>query len=120
MKILAFDKTGTLTCGTPEMVAVESVSNAYSNVDLFRFAACAEQLSEHPLGKAVVRCYKKTGAAPLPAAEEFRMLPGRGVGAVVDGVPVLAGNPELLHEQGIAFTVPAAAEAQLQQGATVI
>lgn len=94
MKILAFDKTGTLTCGTPEMVAVESVSNAYSNVDLFRFAACAEQLSEHPLGKAVVRCYKKTGAAPLPAAEEFRMLPGRGVGAVVDGVPVLAGNPE--------------------------
>lgn len=85
VKILAFDKTGTLTCGTPEMVAVESVSNAYSNVDLFRFAACAEQLSEHPLGKAVVRCYKKTGAAPLPAAEEFRMLPGRGVGAVVDG-----------------------------------
>ena len=120
VKILAFDKTGTLTCGTPEVVAVESVSNAYSNVDLFRFAACAEQLSEHPLGKAVVRCYKKTGAAPLPAAEEFRMLPGRGVGAVVDGVPVLAGNPELLHEQGIAFTVPAAAEAQLQQGATVI
>ena len=120
VKVLAFDKTGTLTCGTPEVVAVESVSGPYTNVQLFRFAASAEQLSEHPLGKAVVRCYKKTGGAELAKAEDFRMIPGRGVSAVVDGVHLLAGNPELLREQGAAFTVPAAAEKQLQNGATVI
>lgn len=42
VKILAFDKTGTLTCGTPEVVAVESLSDAYTNVDLYRLAASAE------------------------------------------------------------------------------
>lgn len=80
-KVLAFDKTGTLTRGTPEVVAVESVSPAYTGDALFRFAACAEQLSEHPLGKAVVRCYKKETSALLPAAADFRMIPGRGVSA---------------------------------------
>ena len=119
-KVLAFDKTGTLTRGTPEVVAVESVSSAYTSDELFRFAACAEQLSEHPLGKAVVRCYKKSGASALPAAQDFRMLPGRGVSAMTEGAALLAGNPELLQEQGVAFALPAGADAHLQQGATVI
>ena len=120
VKVLAFDKTGTLTRGTPEVVAVESVSSAYTSDELFRFAACAEQLSEHPLGKAVVRCYKKRCDAALPAAQDFRMLPGRGVSAVTEGAALLAGNPELLQEQGVAFALPAGADAHLQQGATVI
>mgnify|MGYP002672145811 FL=1 len=85
-KVLAFDKTGTLTRGTPEVVAVESVFPVYTSDEIFRFAACAEQLSEHPLGKAVVRCYKKENSAPLPAAADFRMIPGRGVCAAVGAV----------------------------------
>ena len=119
-KVLAFDKTGTLTRGTPEVVTVESVFSAYTSDELFRFAACAEQLSEHPLGKAVVRCYKKRSAAALPAAQDFRMLPGRGVSSMTEGAALLAGNPELLQEQGVAFALPAGADAHLQQGATVI
>ena len=120
VKVLAFDKTGTLTQGTPEVIAVESVSNAYTNPELYTLAASAEQFSEHPLGKAIVRCCKKENASPLPAAQDFQMLPGRGVRATVNGVDLLAGNPELLQEQGIAFAVPADAEGYLQQGATVI
>ena len=120
VKVLAFDKTGTLTQGTPEVVAVHSVSNAYTNLELYTLAASAEQFSEHPLGKAVVRCCKKENSLPLPAAQNFQMLPGRGVRATVNGVDLLAGNPELLQEQGISFAVPADAETYLQQGATVI
>ena len=119
VKVLAFDKTGTLTCGTPEVVAVESLSSAYPSTDLYRFAACAEQLSEHPLGKAIVRCCKKDLNTELAAAQDFHMIPGRGVAATVDGVQLLAGNPELLKEQGIDFTVPASAESCLQKGATI-
>ena len=119
VKILAFDKTGTLTCGTPEVVAVESLSDAYTNVDLYRLAACAEQLSEHPLGKAIVRCCKKDLGAELTAAQDFRMIPGRGVAATVEGVQLLAGNPELFKSEGVDFAVPASAEAHLQQGATI-
>ena len=119
VKVLAFDKTGTLTCGTPEVVAVESVCPNYNNTQLYRLAACAEQLSEHPLGKAIVRCCKKDLHAELAAAQDFRMIPGRGVAAMVDGMQLLAGNPELLKEQGIDFAVPASAEAHLQKGATI-
>ena len=119
VRVLAFDKTGTLTCGTPEVVAVESVCPAYNNTDLYRFAASAEQLSEHPLGRAIVRCCKKDLGTELAAAQNFQMIPGRGISAVVDGVQLLAGSPELLKAEGIDFAVPASAENYLQKGATI-
>ena len=118
-KIIAFDKTGTLTYGTPEVVAVSSISNSLSSDELYLLAASAEQLSEHPLGKAIVSCYKKTGAAPAPATD-FRMIPGRGVCATVNGKAVCAGNADLLRECGAEYTPMAAAEAHIRQGCTVI
>ena len=117
-KIIAFDKTGTLTCGTPEVAAVESVSERFGRDEIYRLAASAEQLSEHPLGKAIVRCCKKGGAA-LSAAEDFEMIPGRGVCARAEGRTVLAGNPELLREHGVEVGSVPSAEAHLQQGCTV-
>ena len=117
-RIIAFDKTGTLTYGTPEVVAVNSVSEDYEKEALYRLAASAEQLSEHPLGKAIVSCCRKTGAA-LAAAEDFEMIPGRGVCAKVEGKTVLSGNPALLREHGVAIGPVSAAEAHIQQGCTV-
>ena len=100
VKVIAFDKTGTLTYGTPKVVASVSNSENYNNNDIYRLAASAEQLSEHPLGKAIVNCCKREGAV-LSKAEDFQMIPGRGVCAVVDGKKILAGNPELLKENGV-------------------
>lgn len=117
-KVIAFDKTGTLTYGTPEVVAAESISESFDKNDIYRLAASAEQFSEHPLGKAIVGCYKKTGAVPAEATD-FRMIPGRGVCAVVDGKTVLAGNPELLKEQGVSIDSALPAEAYIKQGCTV-
>ena len=103
VKVVAFDKTGTLTYGTPEVVAAVSVQEGLSHDELYRLAASAEQMSEHPLGKAIVRGCKRSGAA-LADAGEFRMIPGRGVSARVEGRDLLAGNPELLREQGVTLT----------------
>ena len=101
---ITFDKTGTLTYGTPQVVAVQPAGDTLSQEELYALAAGAEVRSEHPLGKAVVRCYReKTGGAP-PAAEDFAMLPGRGVRALVQGRRVAAGNPALLREEGTAPT----------------
>lgn len=101
---ITFDKTGTLTYGTPQVVAVQPAGDTLSQEELYALAAGAEVRSEHPLGKAVVRCYReKTGGAP-PAAEDFAMLPGRGVRALVNGRRVAAGNPALLREEGTAPT----------------
>ncbi len=117
--IIAFDKTGTLTCGTPEVVAVESVTEFFDKNDVYRLAASVEQFSEHPLGKAIVSCYKKIGETPA-AATDFRMIPGRGVCATVNGKAVCAGNADLLHECGAEFAPPTDAEAHIKQGCTVI
>ena len=116
VKVVAFDKTGTLTYGTPEVVAAVSVQEGLSHDELYRLAASAEQMSEHPLGKAIVRGCKRSGAA-LADAGEFRMIPGRGVSACVEGRDLLAGNPELLREQGV--TLPEEAGDYLTQGCTV-
>ena len=118
-KVIAFDKTGTLTYGTPEVVAVESVSDAFDKNEIYRLAAAAEQFSEHPLGKAIVSCYQKSGEA-LSEVGDFQMIPGRGVCAVVERKTVLAGNPELLRERGIALDAVPSAEAHIRQGCTVI
>ncbi len=115
--VIAFDKTGTLTYGTPEVVAV--VSAICDKDEVYRLTAAAEQLSEHPLGKAIVSCYAKTGAE-LPAVEDFHMIPGRGVSAKADGKVILAGNAALLHEYGIEMDSAEPAEEYIRLGCTVI
>ena len=119
VKVIAFDKTGTLTYGIPEVVEAVSVTEAYSKEQLYRLAASAEQLSEHPLGKAIVHCCKKEFGTELALADGFSMLPGRGVSARVEGKEILAGNPELLHEHGMSMTPPPAAEEAVRKGCTV-
>lgn len=117
-KVIAFDKTGTLTYGMPQVVAAKSLSEKLDDGELYRLTASAEQLSEHPLGKAIVAGAKKEGIT-LAAASDFRMIPGRGVSAEIDGKYVLAGNVGLLCEQGIAVTPPSEAENYIKQGCTV-
>ena len=112
---ITFDKTGTLTCGTPKVTAVRSVSG-YTEEEIYSFAAAAEQMSEHPLGKAVVRCYGQ----PPAACSHFQMSPGEGVTAVVDGKVVKAGNLKLLKGMMISKELAAGAGAYLNKGSTVI
>ena len=118
VRVLAFDKTGTLTYGTPEVVGVESLSQAMDAREVYRLAASAEQLSEHPLGKAIVGCCRRDGGTLSPA-RDFSMLPGRGVCASVDGKVVLAGNPELLRERGVGVDSLPSAQDRIRQGCTL-
>ena len=117
---VTFDKTGTLTFGTPQVVAVEAAT--VDETLLYTYAACAELRSEHPLGKAVVRCYRQAVGKEPPQGEDFQMLPGRGVRVKVAGGSVVAGNPKLLEEAGIPLDpgVLAVAQAHLREGCTVI
>ena len=122
VKRITFDKTGTLTYGTPQVTAVESILPGLSTRELYAYAAGSELNSEHPLGKAVVRCYKsETGNLPLPP-DKFQMLPGRGVQAVINGRTVLAGNPGLLRDNHISLPneVVNKSEMHLKEGCTVI
>ena len=119
---VAFDKTGTLTLGAPRVAAVHTLCPELDEAALFTLVAAAEQLSEHPLGKAIVTSWRENEAGLLPAADQFQMLPGRGVQAVVEGRTILAGNRAMLAEQGIPLPQAAAraADASLEEGCTVI
>jgi len=119
---LTFDKTGTLTNGKPEVVAVHSFREAVPEHALYRYAAGAEQRSEHPLGKAVVHSYRISHENEIPQPEQFQMLPGRGVAALVDGQAVIAGNQELFSEQNIRIEdrILEKADQYLDNGCTVI
>lgn len=121
VSVVTFDKTGTLTHGTPEVTAVESVSDIPAE-ELFELAASAELLSEHPLGKSVVRCFtEKTRKTPM-SPDSFDMIPGEGVTAGINGRLVRAGNLRLMSKAKIQIAQQAAqgAEKYLDNGSTVI
>ncbi len=101
---IIFDKTGTLTLGTPRVTAVKSFNvDLLPEKELYAMLAAIESRSEHPLGKAVVRTFKEECGETIPEVEDFTMLPGRGVSARLNGRKILAGNPELMAENGIAI-----------------
>lgn len=124
-------------------VSEKSATASQSNEDeLFWLVASAENSSEHPLGRAIVDSYKAklnsikadsvkteqsfqspTGTEPvrpLVKSEQFEMLPGRGIKAFVDGRMVVAGNAELMQEEGIRGFVSNVAAAYEKEGCTIV
>lgn len=122
VKRITFDKTGTLTYGLPQVILVKSADNKYSDEKIYSYAAAAEQYSEHPLGKAMIRCFKQNHASDILEADNFSMIPGRGVSAIVDQKYILAGNEEMLRENQIPIPNEAATQIKehLEKGSTII
>ena len=119
---ITFDKTGTLTYGKPQVVEIKSFMNDYSTDELFAIAASAELRSEHPLGKAIVSGYKERYGFLPDEPDQFQMHIGRGVVAYSDHKRILAGNAELLKENGIILSdeIRTAALSLTQKGCTII
>jgi len=96
-----FDKTGTLTTGelsVTRMLPAPGVDGA----ELLAAAAGAEQMSRHPVARAVVAVAEKARMRLEPASQ-FEEVSGRGVRAKVDGKVVMVGRKTWLSEQGISF-----------------
>jgi Cu+-exporting ATPase len=93
---LVVDKTGTLTEGKPKLVTLESVEG-HEDFEMLRLLAGLEKASEHPLASAIVAGAKERGLE-MPAVQDFRSVPGRGVIGKVEGRQVAAGNAALFQE----------------------
>ena len=121
IKMICFDKTGTLTYGKPEVTDIYTVS--MSSDKLLALTAAAENYSEHPLGKAILRSAKEKGLTiNIPKAEDFSMNAGKGIKGTVSGREILAGNIKLLAENSISVPedIIEKADAYIQKGSTVI
>ncbi|MBQ9796236.1 MAG: cation-translocating P-type ATPase [Clostridia bacterium] len=100
---VAFDKTGTLTQGTLSVSDVLPFDTSIDRTVLLSAVASAEQLSEHPLARAVVASAKGEGLS-LSEASDFRMSAGKGIVATVNGAVWVCGNEKHLAEQGVVLT----------------
>lgn len=118
---VAFDKTGTLTYGKPEVIDVKTTGN-YTQEQIFSFAAAAEALSEHPIGKAIVKSYKQKNNNNIKSASDFSLIIGKGITATVENKKIIAGNQKLLSENNIKMpnNINNQADFHLNNGCTVI
>jgi Cd2+/Zn2+-exporting ATPase len=92
---LAFDKTGTLTEGKPKLTKVIPLNNTDEN-ELLKMAIAVENLSDHPLAKAVVRDGKKRlEGNSIPEATDLEAVLGKGIKAALGNDKVYIGNLEL-------------------------
>ncbi len=98
-KSVAFDKTGTLTVGALSVKEV-CVHNDHTRSEVLTAAATLEQMSEHPIARALVAATEME-EYELRETEGFSAIPGRGVGGKIGDMNYLAGNRRLLAEQHI-------------------
>ncbi|MDM4015109.1 heavy metal translocating P-type ATPase [Roseiconus lacunae] len=108
---VAFDKTGTLTEGEPRVTDVRP-ADGVGEAELLRIAVAVEDLSNHPLAKAVVRDGKikldqgeiesreptALAAVAIPEAMNLKSITGRGIQAEVEGTLAHIGKDDLFSE----------------------
>lgn len=116
---VALDKTGTITYGTPKVTDLVAAAGS-SEEELLRWAAAAEQGSEHPLAEAILSAAKERGI-PIPEAEGFTAVSGKGVVARSQGADLRLGNAPLMAEEGIDTTaLQGTADTLASQGKTPV
>ena len=99
MDTIVFDKTGTLTKGEFKVSQLNPVS--MKEEELLEMAAYAECYSDHPISRSILEAYGKE--PDRSRIEDNREIAGRGMEAVIDGRPVLAGNSKLMKENQISY-----------------
>ena len=95
---LVVDKTGTLTLGHPALT--DFIAEGIAEDEALALVAGVEQLSEHPIGLAIVEGAKARGLAP-GTATAFEALNGLGVQADIDAKSVLVGSRNFLAQRGV-------------------
>ncbi|MEW1832269.1 heavy metal translocating P-type ATPase [Streptomyces sp. NPDC088196] len=87
---VVLDKTGTITTGRMTLQEVY-VAEGTDERELLRLAGALEHASEHPVARAVAAGAEER-VGPLPSAEHFENVPGRGVRGRVEGREVAVGR----------------------------
>src|SRR5690554_3013562 len=115
LNAVVFDKTGTLTMGKPEVTAIKAFGR--SEKELLLMAAEAEVISEHHLGRAIVKEAEREGLKLLNKPTEVNVLKGRGIEVNLNGKPLYIGNRKGLFQNGILIEVEVESYATEQEKA---
>lgn len=96
---IVMDKTGTVTMGDPVVTDIEGFAD-HDDKEIISCAAAVERYSEHPLAKAIIKKAAEIGAA-VPEPEEYRVVPGMGIEATVNGKRIILGSRDMLRNKNI-------------------
>ncbi len=120
LNTVIFDKTGTLTLGEFRVVDMATVEGV-TGEEALRAASAVEQESEHPIARGIVNTAGDR-EIKIPAADDFRALPGKGVAASVDGIEYHLGGPALLkaEEEEVPPALKESSEAAAERGQAAI
>ncbi len=97
VKTVCLDKTGTLTTGEPVVTDIYTF-DASDEERFVSLVASLENMSEHPLAKAVTAYSKDRGYKTLDAAD-LKVYPGGGLEGVVDGKHITGGSVDFVSER---------------------
>ncbi len=111
---ILLDKTGTITEGAPTLTEIIALHGQDDH--LLSLAASLEQLSEHPLGEAVVKAAQEKNLE-LHNVDQFNAITGRGVSGEIASQSILLGNHALMLEKNINIETASEAVTRLTQTA---
>ncbi len=96
IEVFAFDKTGTLTEGKLKIFEIFSY-NGVSKSEVISIAASLEALSEHPIGKTVVKQARKMDLT-FQSVDDFEIIKGRGIKGKINGELFYVGSQNFIEE----------------------
>ena len=94
--VFAFDKTGTLTEGNLKLFDIYTYNSA-SKSDVVSIAASLEALSEHPIGKTIVKQAKDMNL-PFQNVDNFEIIKGKGIKGEINGELFHVGSRSFIEE----------------------
>ncbi len=94
---VVLDKTGTITKGQPSVTDIIP-AEGISEQELLDSALALEQKSEHPLAKAILNHAQEMGMKAREV-DQFKILPGNGLTAVLDQKSIIGGSLSYLQSQ---------------------
>jgi Cd2+/Zn2+-exporting ATPase len=100
---IVLDKTGTLTTGQLSVTRMMPAPDV-DGVELLQVAATAEQMSKHPVARAVVDVSRKANLS-LARPERFEETMGMGVEAGLNGHVYRVGRSAWLRDQGVDMSI---------------
>jgi Cu2+-exporting ATPase len=116
-QIVVLDKTGTITQGAPQVTDVLP-AEGFDERTLLELAYAVEANSEHPLARAIRERAEQEGL-PLRAVQDFQALPGSGLKATLEGVPLWGGHYGLIAAQAqVSDEMKASSEKLAEAGKT--
>jgi Cu2+-exporting ATPase len=97
---IILDKTGTITKGKAEVTDIIYTGQKKEDIGLDGIILAAENLSEHPVARAIANEFTRKGVLAA-ILDDFEAMPGKGIVVKKGGETYLLGNEKLLADHGI-------------------